>query len=108
MEYVWADPIPDWCAGCWMSGLTEDIIEHITKEQLIKSAVAHKNSVIVVSVGEEEEEVIKKLKEWGFAKGKWFKNWGHNGKRTCLYTLQLSAKEWSSQGNTIGCFDDWY
>lgn len=105
MNYLEFDSLNYWCAGCWVSGLTEDTIDKITKEQIIRGVLHHETSVAVISVSVEEKEVMAKLKEWGFVKGKWFKNWGHSGRKTCLYTLQISKEEWVGHGNTVGCFD---
>lgn len=110
MNYLTFDPVCYWCAGCWVSGLTKDTIGKVTKEQIIKGVANCEQSVVIVSVSVEEKEVMAQLKEWGFVKGKWFKNWGHGGKKTCLYTLQISKKEWVGHGNKVGAFDDddWY
>ena len=106
MNYLYFDSTDNWCAGCWVNGVTNNTINKITKEQIIKGVLDNENSVAIVSVSAEEKEVMAKLKEWGFVKGKWFKNWGHGGRKTCLYTLQISKAEWVGHGNIVGCFDN--
>jgi len=107
MEYLDVYDIDGWCAGKNVSGLTADVINKYGKSYIISKVLAEEGSVILVTVNETETEVIEKLKEWGFTKGKWFKNWGHGGRRTCIYTYQISKQDWEDAGNTVGSFDNW-
>lgn len=91
-EFISVDEIAGWCPAAKISGLTDDYIQNMSHRTLIKfvQIVEPSASVVVASVNEEETETLSFLKKNGWEKGPWINNWGHGGRKTCLYFKQLT------------------
>lgn len=94
---MYINKMPSWCAGCKLSGLNDwnrptlESILQLWKER-DKSA-----SLIVVSCGAEETNLMKHLKSIGFIKTRSFRNYGHSSKPTWLMVYQIPKKIWCKE-----------
>lgn len=85
--------IDSWCAGTKINGLNNVTIEGLKWTELQEKAresVRGLRSVMVASVNIEETEVIAWLEKNKFKAGPWFRNHGHNGRKTALFFKQVS------------------
>lgn len=92
--------IEGWCAGV----RAVDLNRFTTKDQLDKlvdaTVLDFEASCIVASVNVLESELIKTLKDYGFKKCPWIKNWGHSGRKTCLFVYQIPHRLYKQLGGT--------
>ena len=86
--------IPHWCAGSKISGLHN--IHKPTIQEILKLWIdaKHESSVLIVSCGNNETELMEHLKSIGFKKMRNFKNYGHGSKPTWLMAYQIPKKIW--------------
>lgn len=106
---MYYDDISNWCAVTHVYYVAaENSINQILSTPYKKESWNNSGaSVVMVTVNEDEHELIKKLKEAKFKKGPWLKNWAHGGRRTCAYFKQLSLEEWKTKtGMKLGEYDD--
>lgn len=83
------EDIPGWCAGVKVSLTSFDLPKSGSDKEILEDVGDCGGSVAVVSVNVEETSVIAFLKKNGWSKGRWFKNWIHGGRKTCLYYKQI-------------------
>lgn len=104
--------VDNWCATTHVCSIYVD--EYKDEEVLLQRIleIPYKNwdrsgaSVIMVTVNEEETELIDFLKRHKFKKGPWLKNWAHGGRRTCAFFKQLTLKQWEKlSGMKLGEYD---
>lgn len=105
--------IEGWCAGCKVSGITDTSLSHKnfpSLETILHSAVEQCDaSVICVSVNENEEKVLKWLKDNKFRRGPVVKNFIHNGHKTWMYFKQIPKKVYNEVHKAaLLDFDRWY
>lgn len=89
------EEIPGWCAAVKVKDVTDDKAHRFFTDidKIYEHAVrVYEVSAIVVSVNEDEVVAIRVLKELGFKKTAWVKNYLHKGRRTCLFIKQIPYK----------------
>ena len=92
--------LDSWCAGTVVGDVTEDTPLKNVINYPYKADDAWGRSgasCVIVTANEDEIELIQKLKEEGFKKGPWIKNWGHGGRRTAMFFKQLTLKDWEEK-----------
>jgi hypothetical protein len=89
-NYLEYKDIPGWCAGTKVSGITSDIISKLDEDTILEEVANELGSVAVVSVRQNEEDVINWLVKHGWDQGPWYENHGYKeGHMTCLFTKQV-------------------
>lgn len=99
-NFIRIDEIEGWCPAAKISGLSDRHIPIMSHRRLIKlvQITDPAASVVVASVNEEETETISFLKKNGWKEGPWINNWGHGGRKTCLYFKQLTKASFIRNG----------
>lgn len=101
MPYLHEGRMGGWCAGFRVSEVEEP--SDYTKavhERLVKS-VASRNrngSCLVITINEDEKELIPHLKKFGYKKWPWVHNHAHGGRRTCMMVYNLTEDEFKKHG----------
>jgi len=88
------DKIPNWCAGSKLSSLGNCHRPTIAEIIDLWKAYKHTTSVIVVSCGSNEPQLMEHLQKIGFKKMRGFKNYGHGTNKTWLLGYQIPKKIW--------------
>lgn len=93
------DEIPGWCAGLKVSGVRGHIVDELEFDKIEWEVARSGESVIVISVNEEETSVIEWCKKHKFKKTAMFKNYYHNDRRTFLFMKQVRKDVWKEAQN---------
>lgn len=101
MPYLHEGRMGGWCAGFRVSEVEEP--SDYTKaahERLVKlvASLERNGSCLVITINEDEKELIPHLKKFGYKKWPWVHNHAHGGRRTCMMVYNLSKKEFDSNG----------
>ena len=86
--------ITKWCAGSKISGLHN--IHKPTIQEILNLWIdaKHTSSVLLVSCGNNETELMEHLKSIGFKKWPNMLNYGHASGKTWLMAYQIPKKIW--------------
>lgn len=91
--------VPHWCAARKVSVYNYSCkgFEKLFKSGYFSNCLPRQLvSSLVVSVNEEEIEVIKTLKRLKFKKGPSITHWRYKGRQTYLYHYQFTKEEWNA------------
>lgn len=88
------DKMPYWCAGSKLSGLIDKNRPTITEILNLWKVRNHTTSIIIVSCGFDEQNLMEHLQKIGFKKMRGFNNYGHGTKKTWLLGYQIPKKIW--------------
>jgi len=97
MKYINIQTISGWCAGCKVSGFSEQAMKakDFPKLSDIIYSVAHdyERSCVVISSNTDELYLNEWLVDNGFVKGPSIQNWNHDGRLTNLWFLQIDKDD---------------
>lgn len=96
----YVEDIPGWCASYKVSGVSDKDVPYLSHRTFMAflQEMAHLTSVFTISVNEKEVALIEFLTKNKWVQGPWFRNWGHEGRKTCMFFKQVSKASFVKAG----------
>lgn len=94
------EEIPGWCASSKVSGVSDVDVPYLSHRTFMAFLQERDKdaSVFTISVNEKEVALIKFLTKNKWVQGPWFRNWGHEGRKTCMFFKQVSKASFVKAG----------
>jgi hypothetical protein len=94
------EEIPGWCASSKVSGVSDKHVPYLSYRTFMAFLQERDKdaSVFTISVNEKEVALIEFLTKNKWIQGPWFRNWGHKGRKTCMFFKQVSKASFIKAG----------